>query len=116
MSDRIWVPEIVYEDVDDGITSHIPTIIVPNDELMPKLLYIFESRDTGEFEPGSDGEELPVSQLDLHQYANMLVLKESLTSAEYDNVRRVLGLETLSDATQKGIDITNNVRSSINDK
>ena len=54
-----WVPEIMYEESEEeGLTSQIPFIMVPQDEEMPKLLYIFESRDTGEIEPGPDGEDL----------------------------------------------------------
>ena len=43
---------------------------------MPNLLYIFEARETGEFEPGPEGEDLPVTEMDLHQYADLAVLKE----------------------------------------
>ena len=45
-----WVPEIAYEEAEDGLTSSIPFIAVPQDEEMPKILFIFESRDTGEIE------------------------------------------------------------------
>ena len=41
-----WIPEIFYEDVEDGLTSHIPFIQVPANEVMPGMLFIFESRDT----------------------------------------------------------------------
>ena len=46
-----WVPEIMYEDSQDGMTSKIPFIMVPETEIMPKILFMFESRETGEFEP-----------------------------------------------------------------
>ena len=105
-----WIPEILYEDSDDGLTSNIPFIQVPKDQEMPKLLFIFESRDTGEVEPGSDGEELPVTELDLHQYADMAVLKANLNWAEYDNVRYALGLEPMKTAAMKGQKITSNVK------
>ena len=61
-----WVPEIFYEDADgDGLSSHIPFITVPEDEEMPRMLFIFESRETGEFEPGQDGDrQLPDRPLD----------------------------------------------------
>ena len=104
------VPEIMYEDSGEGISSHIPFIQVPLGEHMPRMLFMFESRETGEFEPGLDGEELPVTQLDLHQYANMNTLKEKLTHVEYDNVRFALGLESLRTAAVKGKKITSNVR------
>ena len=105
-----WIPEILYEDSEDGMTSKIPFIQVPDGEEMPNLLFVFESRDTGIFEPGFDGEELPVSEIELHQYANMAVLKKKLSWVEYDNVRFALGLESLKDAAVKGQKITSNVR------
>jgi len=108
-----WVPEILYEDSDDGLTSNIPFIQVPENKEMPKLLFIFESRETGEFEPGPDGEELPVTELDLHQYADMQVLKKNLNWAEYDNVRFALGLEPYHTAAVKGQKITSNVKFAI---
>jgi hypothetical protein len=108
-----WVPEILYEETEEGLSSHIPLINVPVEEEMPKMLFIFESRETGDFEPGPDGEELPVTQLDLHQYADMSVLKKKLTWVEYDNVRFALGLEPLKTAAMKGAKITSNVRVAI---
>jgi len=110
MSDKHWMPEIMYEQVDGGLTSKIPFITVPQSEQMPQVLYVFESRDTGEVEPDSEGEELPVTEITLHQYADMEVLKKGLTDIEYDNVRWVLGLGPFADATQKGKEITQNIR------
>jgi len=104
-----WIPEIMYEEGEEGGSSSIPFIMVPSDESMPQLLYIFESRNTDEIEPGPDGEELPIVEWDLHQYADMLVLKENLDPETYDTVRQALGLETMSVATAKGVEITNSV-------
>jgi len=105
-----WVPEIMYEEDETGFSSHIPFIQVPQEEEMPRLLFLFESRETGEFEPGAEGEELPVTELDLHQYANLSYLKEKMTLAEYDYLRICLGLEPLETAVEKGRDITENIR------
>ena len=105
-----WVPEIFYEEADSGLTSNIPFIAVPEDREMPQLLYVFESRETGEIEPGPEGEELPVTEIDLHQYADMSILKHRLTKPAYDDVRAALGLEPLVDATIKGHEITENIR------
>ena len=113
-SSRHWVPEIMYEDNGElGMTSHIPFIPVPSGELMPEILYIFESRETGDFEPGPEGEELPVTEMDLHQYADMNVLKAGLTEQVYDQVRSVLGLEPLKQAAAKGIKITETVKNNL---
>ena len=77
---------------------------------MPNMLFVFESRETGDFEPGSDGEELPVTELDLYQYANMNYLKNRMTWIEYDNLRFALGLEPMKTAAIKGAQITSNVK------
>ena len=111
-----WVPEIMYEESDDGLTSNIPFINVPTGESMPGMLFIFESRDTGEFEPGPDGEDLPVTDLELHQFCNMSTLKAKLSVQEYDRVRAVLGLEPLKVASQKGSKITERIRQSVQDR
>ena len=116
MSNSRWIPEIMYEESEDGLTSKIPFIQVPETEEMPGMLFVFESRETGEFEPGPDGEEMPVTELDLHQYANMAILKERLNWAEYDNVRYALGLEPLKTAAVKGQKITSNIREAVNDQ
>tara|TARA_B100000214_G_C23965392_1_gene627447 strand:+ start:2144 stop:2491 length:348 start_codon:yes stop_codon:yes gene_type:complete len=112
MSKNTWIPEIMYEESEEG-SSHIPFIMVPDSEEMPQLLYVFESRETGEIEPGLDGEEVPVVQWDLHQYADMAILKSRLTMEQYDNVRLALGLDPLLVATQAGKKITENIRSTI---
>ena len=108
-----WIPEIMYEEAEAGLTSNIPFIQVPQGEFMPGVLFICESRDTGEFEPGPDGEDLPVTDLELHQFCNMNTLKEKLSTQEYDRVRAALGLEPLKVATQKGSAISQRVRESI---
>ena len=113
-NNKYWVPEIMYEDPNElGASSNIPFIPVPEGEIMPQIIYIFESRDTGETEPGPDGEELPVTEMELHQYADMAVLKSELSADLYDKVRAALGLETMKTALEKGKKITNNVRNNI---
>ena len=108
-----WIPEIMYEESEDGLTSNIPFIQVPEGEVMPGMLFIFESRDTGEVEPGPNGEDLPVTDLELHQFCNMSTLKNKLNTEEYDRVRAVLGLEHLKVASQKGTAITQKIRDSV---
>ena len=107
-----WIPEIMYEESEEG-SSHIPFIMVPENEKMPRILFIFESRQTGEYEPGSEGEEVPVFEWDLHQYADMQVLKEKLDFITYDKVRNALGLESLAVATEKGKKIGQKVRTNL---
>ena len=108
-----WVPEIMYEDSSTSVASSIPFIPVPKDEQMPQVIYIFESRETGEYEPDAAGDEQPVFEMDLHQYADMSILKSSLNTEEYDRVRLVLGLESLSTALEKGQNISNKIKDNI---
>ena len=112
--DTNWIPEIMYEENDDGESSSIPFVIVPSEEEMPQLLYIFESRTTSDFEPGLEGEEIPIVEWDLHQYADMAILKSRLDLKTFDTVRECLGLEPLNVAVEKGQKITNTVRDNLN--
>ena len=108
-----WIPEIMYEEDDSGLTSNIPFIMVPQDQEMPKVVFIFESRETGEYEPNEEGDPVPIMEMDLHQYANMKSLKEKLPLALYDQVRICLGLQPLQEAVVAGQKITNNIRENI---
>lgn len=105
-----WIPEIVYEETDEGKTSQIPFIHVPDGQFDPPLLFIFLTKQTGETEPGPDGEEMPIVEMELHQYADMKVLQDKLDADDYDKVRAALGLEPRAVAAQKGKSITQNVR------
>lgn len=104
-----WIPEIVYEEGE----GQLPFIHVPPDQEDPRLLFIFISHQTGEFEPGSDGEEVPVLEMDLKQFVDLSLLKGGLTEQEYDKVRSVLGLEPLRQAAEKGKKITQAVRENV---
>lgn len=114
MSTKQWIPEIMYEEGDDGLTSAIPFIRVPENEVMPKLLFIFESQETGEFEPGPEGEALPVTQLDLHQFVDMQLVKKVTPPEVFDSIRVALGLEPLATAAAKGTKVTENIRKKLN--
>jgi len=115
MSENKWFPEIMYEEAEDGLSSKIPFIMVPKEQEMPRVLFVFESRETGEFEPGPSGEKLPILEMDLHQYADMVYLKQGLTPELYDEVRVCLGLEPLQQAAEKGKQITDNIRKNISE-
>jgi len=116
MQTNHWHPEIMYEDSEDGISSKIPFVMVPKDEEMPKLFFMFESRETGEYEPGFDGEQLPIIEMDLHQYADMAVLKAGLPQHLYNEVRNCLGLKPLGEAVEAGKKITDNIRKNIEER
>ena len=108
-----WIPEIVYEENEDGLSSRIPFVMVPKDEQMPKILFLFESRDTGEFEPNNEGDAVPIVEMDLHQYADMAYMKKGLPPNVYDMVRACLGLEPLDIASKKGTKITDSIRKKV---
>ncbi|MGI9571990.1 MAG: hypothetical protein ACR2L5_01565 [Candidatus Actinomarinaceae bacterium] len=116
MSEKSWIPEITYEEMDSGISSNIPFIAVPEKEIMPKMLFVFESKETGEYEPGPEGEMLPIVEMDLHQYADMIYLKEGLDPELYDKVRICLGLEPLITAQNKGREITDRIKQNVLEK
>ena len=104
-----WIPEIVYEEGE----GQLPFIHVPPGHDDPKLLFIFVSHQTGEFEPGQEGEEIPVLDMNLKQFVDLEVLKQGLDEREYDKVRAVLGLEPLREAAEKGKRISQAVREKI---
>ena len=114
MRQQNWIPEIMYEEAEEGTSSSIPFIMVPKEEKMPRILFIFESRETDVTEPNLEGDEVPVYEWDLHQYADMLVLKNKLDTVTFDKVRDALGLEPLDAATKKGEQITKKVRNNLN--
>ena len=114
MKSSSWIPEIMYEEAEEGTSSNIPFVMVPRGQIMPQMLFIFESRETDTTEPNQDGDEVPVYEWDLHQYADMLILKNKLDPTTYDKVRLALDLEPLADATAKGEKITKKVRNNLN--
>lgn len=116
MKTNNWIPEIMYEEGDDGLTSNIPFIMVPKEQTMPKVVFIFESRETGEYEPNEEGDPVPIMEMDLHQYADMDILKKGLNESTYDVVRTVLGLQPMREAVAAGQKITSNVRKNLESK
>lgn len=100
---RKWVPEICYEDYENAeLTNGLPFIQIPKDKEMPNVLFFFGSRETGEFEPGVEGEEEPIVEMELYQFACMKYLQEDLDPETYDKVRACLGLLPLAEARAKG--------------
>ncbi len=113
---RRWVPEILYEEDNEGLTGNLPFVQVPEGKEMPGMLFVFSSKDTGEYEPGLEGEPVPIVDLELHQYCNMAYLKEGLDTYSYNIVRKCLGLEPMQEAAAKGSEITEKIRNKITNK
>ena len=103
-----WIPEVMYEE-----GSNLPHIQVPAGETMPGMLMVFSATETGEFEPDEEGNPLPILEMDLHQYADMVTLKNNLDTTTYDAVRAALGLEPLATAEEKGRKISQNIREKV---
>lgn len=103
-----WIPEVMYEE-----GSNLPHIQVPEGETMPGMLFVFSATETGEFEPDDEGNPLPILEMDLHQYADMVTLKNNLDATTYDTVRAALGLEPLAEAEEKGRKISQNIRDQV---
>jgi hypothetical protein len=103
-----WIPEVMYEE-----GSNLPHIQVPKGETMPGMLFVFSATETGEFEPDEEGNPLPILEMDLHQYADMVTLKNNLDATTYDTVRAALGLEPLASAEEKGRQISQNIRENV---
>ena len=94
-----YIPEILYnESEEDSVTGNFPFIAVPKEYKMPETLFIFESRQTGEFEPDSEGNEQPISEFTMHNYVDMEVLKANLPEKYLDKVRMALGFKKLKTA------------------
>ena len=91
-----WIPEIFYEETQEGLTKGLPFVNIPKDKAMPSALFICEVRDA----------EDDMKDLAVHMFANMTVLKQELDEESYNKVRSSLGLEDLATATEKGQKIT----------
>tara|TARA_B100000282_G_scaffold259510_1_gene207364 strand:- start:181 stop:546 length:366 start_codon:yes stop_codon:yes gene_type:complete len=114
---RAWVPEIVYEEYEGtGLTDGLPFITIPNEREMPGILFFLGTQETGEFEPGDDGEPQPIVEVEVYQFACMKYLEEALSDEDYDKVRTALGLETKMVARQKGLQKSQEMVRQIKDK
>ncbi len=91
-----WIPEIFYEETQEGLTRGLPFVNIPKDKAMPSALFICEIRDA----------EDDMKDLAVHMFANMTVLKQELDEEIYNSVRSALGLEDLATASEKGQKIT----------
>lgn len=97
----IWktVPEILYEapQYPGAKTSPIPYIDVPKDKKMPPMLFLFESKETGEFEVGDKGTPEPIVDQIPHRYIDLNFLFDRFEKLNMpdmkDQIRLMLGME-----------------------
>jgi len=114
---RMWVPEIVYEEYEgSGLTDGLPFITIPKDKEMPGVLFFLGTKETGEFEPDLEGEPQPIVEVEVHQFACMKYLEETLSEEDYDKVRLALDLEPKLEARAKGAQTSREMLKDISDK
>jgi hypothetical protein len=107
---KLKIPVIYYDEEDQGGgTNPIPYIPMEVGEDWPFILFIQEYRDTGEFEPDSDGNPQPICDMYMHKFVDMEYLKEKLDPATNDVIRVALGMEPLLKAQEKGAAILDKV-------
>lgn len=101
-------PEIMYEE-----NQKIPFIRVEKDDCMNDIIFIAELKENGQTETMPDGSVLPGHDYQIHQFFNVTTMKQKLDTVTFDKVRMALGLENLEEATRKGQEISERVRSNI---
>lgn len=86
-----WWPEICYFEpgVVDDQTSIFPFINVPQGEEMPRVLFIMEKKDSGDFEPGLDGTDQPISELNMKAYYDIEYLKNKIEDETYKKIKEI---------------------------
>jgi len=104
------LPIILYEENKQGETNLIPYIEVPKNGEMPKVLFVSEYKETGEFEADAQFGSAPIVDMLIHQFVSMSELQKKLDSRTYDKVRLALGLMPLKQARKLGAPILKKVQ------
>ena len=107
---KLWIGDLLYEE-----GSKIPFIQVPPDKDMPDMLHVYEYKQTGEFSPGPEGEEVPHMDVFIHQYIDQEALQAVLDEETVNRVRIYCGLKPLQEAKEKGQEITDKVQQNVTD-
>jgi hypothetical protein len=111
---RKTIPELLYQtDMKGNVINPIPYIETTDDDQMPVMLFIEEVYNTGELEPGDDGEPAPIIESEFHQYLNMKAVKAILSAKQFDAIRKALGMETEKEAKRKGEEIIKKIEKNI---
>lgn len=115
MPEKLKLPIIYYEEPEqgDGYTNPIPYIEMEKEEVWPAILFIQEYRHTGEFEPDNRGNPSPIFDMMMHQYVDMLTLKDKVSADVYDVIRVALGMKPLAEAQEAGAKILDKVERNI---
>lgn len=103
------LPIILYEEPKPNEpVNPIPYIEVGLNEEMPKVLFISEYKETGEFEPSEQGTAAIVDMY-IHKFVDLEHLKEVLDPKTNDKVRVALGMKPLLEAKKAGQKILNKI-------
>jgi hypothetical protein len=79
----------------------------------PSVLFVFSNKETDEKDVNEAGEEVPVVEVELMQYANINLLRDNLPVSTYNEIRQALGLKSLEEALSAGKKITDTVRKNL---
>lgn len=116
-NDKYEVPTILYEEPRAGEKPNpIPYIDVSREGKMPPVLFIFEYKQTGEFEPNSSGDSVEIVDQIPHKYVDMEHLKDKLPSHLNDMIRTLLGMKPLKEAQKDGQVVLDKVNKNVEQK
>lgn len=105
------LPIILYEEPKPGEPANpIPYVEIGLNEEMPKVLFISEYKETGEFEPSAEGTAAIVDMI-IHKFVDLEHLQKVLDSKTNDKIRVALGMKPLKEAQKKGQNILSKVMS-----
>lgn len=116
-TEKYEVPTILYEEPKAGERPNpIPYIDVAKDKEMPPVLFIFEYKQTGEYEPDGRGNPVEIVDQIPHKYVDMEHLKEKLPPHLNDMIRTLVGMKPLKEAQKDGQVIMDKVNKNVSDK
>lgn len=97
------LPEILYDEPQPGHPANpFPFINVKKGGQVPVVLFIEVRQDTGETEPGDNGQAQEIVDCLMHKYVDLEHLKAKLPPHLNDIVRVALGMKPLAQAQSAG--------------
>lgn len=97
------IPILYYEEPAPGEPANpIPYIEVALDEEMPKVLFISEYKETGEFEVDTGMGSQPIWDMMIHKYVDLDHLQKVVKPKVFDQIRVALGMKPLKEARKAG--------------
>lgn len=104
------LPVILYEEPKPGEPANpIPYVEVAQDDEMPKVLFVSEYKETGEFEVDPESGSVPIVDMLIHKYVDLDFLKLKVDEQTFDKIRVALGMAPLKQAQQQGQKILDKV-------